>query len=102
MYFYAVYKFSTGVTGGNANKSEKAFNEATELATKKLHPTHPIRLGLALNFSVFYYENANKPDKACQMAKKVMNDSNCTNKVTLIQVVSCSRHLMMLLNIWMN
>jgi len=39
---------------------------------EKLATTHPIRLGLALNYSVFYYEIKNKPDKACELAKKVI------------------------------
>ena len=36
-----------------------------------MQPTHPIRLGLALNFSVFYYEIINSPDRACHLAKQV-------------------------------
>jgi len=36
-----------------------------------MQPTHPIRLGLALNFSVFFYEIVNSPEKACQLAKQV-------------------------------
>jgi len=41
------------------------------VAEDKLPTTHPIRLGLALNYSVFYYEIKNEPEKACELAKKV-------------------------------
>ena len=51
--------------------SQKAYQEAFEIAKSKMQPTHPIRLGLALNFSVFYYEILNSPEKACQLAKTV-------------------------------
>ena len=40
-----------------------------------MQPTHPIRLGLALNYSVFFYEIQNSPDKACQMAKQAFDDA---------------------------
>ena len=40
-----------------------------------MQPTHPIRLGLALNFSVFYYEVLNLPEKACQLAKEAFDDA---------------------------
>ena len=38
-------------------------------------PTHPIRLGLALNFSVFYYEIKNAPSEACTLAKSAFDDA---------------------------
>uniref|UniRef100_A0ABD2XJD4 14-3-3 protein zeta n=1 Tax=Trichogramma kaykai TaxID=54128 RepID=A0ABD2XJD4_9HYME len=50
--------------------SQKAYSDAFEISKSKMQPTHPIRLGLALNFSVFYYEILNSPDKACQLAKQ--------------------------------
>lgn len=55
--------------------SRKAYQEAFDIAKDKMQPTHPIRLGLALNFSVFYYEIENKPDKACQLAKQAFDDA---------------------------
>ena len=54
--------------------SEKAYDAAVEEA-KELPVTHPIRLGLALNFSVFYYEILNKPDKACELAKGAFDNA---------------------------
>lgn len=53
------------------DKSQHSYQEAFDIAKDKMQPTHPIRLGLALNFSVFYYEILNAPDKACQLAKQV-------------------------------
>lgn len=53
------------------NDSEKAYEEAMRVAQEEMQPTHPIRLGLALNYSVFFYEILNAPDKACNLAKQV-------------------------------
>ena len=52
-----------------------AYKAASEIAVTELPPTHPIRLGLALNFSVFYYEILNSPDRACQLAKQAFDDA---------------------------
>ncbi|KAI9297983.1 protein BMH2 [Neoconidiobolus thromboides FSU 785] len=59
----------------SADASLEAYKKATEIANKDLIPTHPIRLGLALNFSVFYYEIINSPDSACHLAKQAFDDA---------------------------
>ncbi|XP_071946628.1 14-3-3 protein epsilon-like [Antedon mediterranea] len=58
-----------------AEKSLVAYKQATEKANTNLPSTHPIRLGLALNFSVFYYEILNAPDRACRLAKSAFDDA---------------------------
>ncbi|KAG2381983.1 hypothetical protein C9374_005775 [Naegleria lovaniensis] len=68
-------EFTTGDSRKEAaNNSLEAYNTATKIA-KELQTTHPIRLGLALNFSVFYYEILNSPQSACQLAKKAFDDA---------------------------
>jgi len=52
-----------------------AYQKASDVANKDLKTTHPIRLGLALNFSVFYYEVMNEPTKACNLAKQAFDDA---------------------------
>jgi 14-3-3 protein epsilon len=53
----------------------EAYTSASSIANQGLAPTHPIRLGLALNFSVFYYEILNSPDRACHLAKQAFDDA---------------------------
>ncbi|KAF4378238.1 hypothetical protein CsatB_015315 [Cannabis sativa] len=58
-----------------AENTLSAYKAAQDIATTELPPTHPIRLGLALNFSVFYYEILNSPDRACTLAKQAFDDA---------------------------
>ncbi|EAS00226.1 Bmh1 14-3-3 family protein (macronuclear) [Tetrahymena thermophila SB210] len=52
-----------------------SYNKASEIANSELSTTHPIRLGLALNFSVFHYEVLNDPSKACTLAKTAFDEA---------------------------
>jgi len=54
---------------GIVEDSEKAYGEAYKKA-QDMEPTHPIRLGLALNYSVFFYEIQNDQTEACKLAKE--------------------------------
>jgi 14-3-3 protein epsilon len=55
-----------------AEQSLKSYNEATD-AAKALLISNPIRLGLALNFSVFYYEVLGNQDTACNIARETLD-----------------------------
>merc|ERR1712146_47325 len=58
-----------------AEASLEAYKQASDIATSQLTPTHPIRLGLALNFSVFYYEILNSPERVCHLAKTAFDEA---------------------------
>eukprot|EP01006_Ploeotia_vitrea_P026532 TRINITY_DN59504_c0_g2_i1.p1 TRINITY_DN59504_c0_g2~~TRINITY_DN59504_c0_g2_i1.p1 ORF type:complete len:262 (+),score=35.51 TRINITY_DN59504_c0_g2_i1:132-917(+) len=66
----------TNTKDSNKEKTSafSAYSEATELAVQ-LPPTHPTRLGLALNFSVFHYEMMNDLQKGCSVAKAAFDSA---------------------------
>merc|ERR1712232_963968 len=72
--YIAEFSESTAKTEA-AEKARQAYSEAEKVATKDLAVTHPIRLGLALNYSVFQYEVFNDPDGACKMARTAFEDA---------------------------
>merc|ERR1712048_717875 len=48
---------------------------AAKQHSQTLNACNPIRLGLALNFSVFYYEVLNDHKKACELGEKALADA---------------------------
>ncbi|XP_035015808.1 14-3-3 protein beta/alpha-1 [Hippoglossus stenolepis] len=74
------YRYLSEVASGDTKKdtvdnSQQAYQQAFDISKGEMQPTHPIRLGLALNFSVFYYEILNNPDKACSLAKTAFDEA---------------------------
>lgn len=73
------YRYLGEFLEGNDRKdvidaAQDAYKVATSEA-ENLKSTHPIRLGLALNYSVFYYEILNSPDIACKQAKQAFDNA---------------------------
>ncbi|CAG5135982.1 unnamed protein product [Candidula unifasciata] len=77
--------------------AEEAYSKAMEHAKKNMPSTHPNRLGLALNYSVFYYEIQNSPEKATQLAKEAfdlaisdlekLQDTDCKDSTLIMQLL---------------
>merc|ERR1712048_254577 len=75
-YYRYIAEFSEGEKkSAAAENARQAYDEAQKVAEKDLPVTHPIRLGLALNFSVFQYEVLQNPDEACKMARTAFEDA---------------------------
>merc|ERR1719264_2402081 len=75
-YYRYIAEFSDGDAKTKAaNRAKDAYEEAQKVAEKDLAVTHPIRLGLALNYSVFMYEVLQEPDDACKMARTAFEDA---------------------------
>ena len=75
-YYRYISEYTSGAAHDTAgNNAHEAYKAASDVANSNLKTTHPIRLGLALNYSVFYYEVRNDPSKACQLAKQAFDDA---------------------------
>ena len=56
------------------NGALEGYKDAQKLSTN-LNACNPIRLGLALNFSVFYYEVMNNHKMACELGETALSDA---------------------------
>lgn len=74
-YYRYLAEFAQNDRDKVVSDSRSAYQQAFDEAMGHMPPTHPIRLGLALNFSVFYYEILGAPDKACDLAKTAFDDA---------------------------
>merc|ERR1712066_596471 len=75
-YYRYIAEFTAEDAKTKASENARvAYEEASKVAEKDLPVTHPIRLGLALNYSVFQYEVLAKPDEACKMARTAFEDA---------------------------
>jgi len=56
-------------------KAADFYKRAQDISTKVLDATHPIRLGLALNYSVCFYEILKDKKAACELAKSAFDQA---------------------------
>ena len=75
-YFRYNSEFAVGAEFDNVvNLADKAYKEAYEIANKDIPIANSTRLGLALNYSVFYYEIKNLKEEACTIAKNAFDEA---------------------------
>merc|ERR1712046_6051 len=75
-YYRYIAEFTDGSKKAeSAESARQAYADAAAIAEKDLAVTHPIRLGLALNYSVFQYEVLQNPEEACKMARMAFEDA---------------------------
>lgn len=74
------YRYKAEISKGSEREisidlSEQAYNEAYMMAEEQLPITSIVRIGLALNFSIFYYEHKGLLDEAIMIARSCFDDA---------------------------
>jgi len=59
----------------HGENAEAAYHEAYDIGKAHLKPTHPTRLGLALNYSVCHFEILKQHQTACSIAKTAFDQA---------------------------
>lgn len=108
------YRYRAEFTSGkeneeNMNKADKIYKEAYDIAEKDIPIASSTRLGLALNFSVFYYEIRNLKEEACSIAKtafeeaiKILDDLERSKAKDTILIIQLLKENLILWNNEMN
>ena len=98
-YFRYLAEFAQQSDRSNySDLSLAAYKYAYKHALAKLEPTHPTRLGLALNFAVYYHDVRKSPERACHLGKHAFDEAvACLNESSSVQVMRDSMMILQLL-----
>jgi len=93
----------------NTTRAENTYKAAFEIAEKELPISNSTRLGLALNYSVFYYEICNRREEACTISKnafegaiKILDDLERGKAKDTILIIQLLKENLILWNNEMN
>jgi 14-3-3 protein epsilon len=74
-YYRYICEFAQGQYKDDSSKNaQENYQQALNIAEQALDSTHPSRIGLALNFSVFNYEILGQHASAISIAQKAFDD----------------------------
>ena len=74
-YYRYICEFAQGQYRDESSKNaQECYQQSLTLAEETLDTTHPTRIGLALNYSVFNYEILNQHSEAIKIAQKAFDE----------------------------
>eukprot|EP01123_Difflugia_compressa_P006029 TRINITY_DN1816_c0_g1_i1.p1 TRINITY_DN1816_c0_g1~~TRINITY_DN1816_c0_g1_i1.p1 ORF type:complete len:136 (+),score=17.40 TRINITY_DN1816_c0_g1_i1:41-409(+) len=75
-YYRYIAEITSNAERIQANENSlQCYKQALDIQKEHLPPTDPVRLGMMLSFSVFYYEIMNQPSLACELARQAFDEA---------------------------